>query len=89
MINGVVVTIQIFSSVKEKCTVKDPEEFQYDGLQIHGHTYEGKYEILQFLYHIWRISSQLICICLVYVILFSCVYGGEVCMSVLSLGDPT
>ena len=38
MINGVVVTIQIFSSVKETCVVKEPEEFQDDGLQIHGHT---------------------------------------------------
>ena len=46
MISSVEFTKQIFSSVKEKCTVKDPEEFQYDGLQIHGHTYEGKYEIL-------------------------------------------
>ena len=46
MISGVVVTKQIFSSVKEKCTVKDPEEFHDDGLQIHGHTYEGKYGIL-------------------------------------------
>ena len=46
MISGVAVTKKIFSSVKEKCTVKDPEEFQDDGLQIHGHTYEDKYEIL-------------------------------------------
>ena len=46
MINGVVVTIQIFSSVKETCAIKEPEEFQDDGLQIHGHPYEGKYEIL-------------------------------------------
>ena len=47
MISGVEVTKQIFSSVKEiKCAVKEPEEFQDDGLQIHGHTYEAKYEIL-------------------------------------------
>ena len=45
MISGVLITIQIFSSVKETCAVKEPEEFQDDGLQIHGHTYEGKYEI--------------------------------------------
>ena len=38
MISGVVVTKQMFSSVKEKCAIKDPEEFQDDGLQIHGHT---------------------------------------------------
>ena len=37
MISGVAVTKQIFSSVKEKCAVKEPEEFQDDGLQIHGH----------------------------------------------------
>ena len=46
MISGVAVTKQIFSSVKEKCAVKELEEFQDDGLQIYGHTYEGKYEIL-------------------------------------------
>ena len=46
MIRGVVGTKQLFSLVKEKCVVKEPEEFQDDGLQIHGHTYEGKYEIL-------------------------------------------
>ena len=45
MISGVVVTIQIFSSIKETCAVKEPEEFQDDGLQIHGHTYGDKYEI--------------------------------------------
>ena len=48
-----------------KCAVKEREEFQDDGLQIHGHTYEDKYEILQFLFHIWRISSWLRCIWLV------------------------
>ena len=32
MISGVAVTRQIFSSVKEKCAVKETEEFQYDGL---------------------------------------------------------
>ena len=36
MISGVAVTKQIFSSVKEKCAVKEPEEFQNDGLQIHA-----------------------------------------------------
>ena len=46
MISGVAVTKQIFSSIKKKCAVKEPEEFQDDGVQIHGHTYEGKYEIL-------------------------------------------
>ena len=46
MISGVAVTKQIFSSIKKKCAVKEPEESQDDGLQIHGHTYEGKYEIL-------------------------------------------
>ena len=46
MINCVVITEKLFSSVKEKFIVKDPEEFQDDGLQIHGHTYEGKCEIL-------------------------------------------
>ena len=46
MISGVAVTRQRFSSVKEKCAVKEAEYFQDDGLQIHGHTYEGKYEIL-------------------------------------------
>ena len=46
MISGVAATKQIFSSIKEKCVVKEPEEFEDDGLQIHGHTYEGKYEIL-------------------------------------------
>ena len=46
MISGVEATKQIFSLVKEKCVVKEPEEFQDDELQIHGHTYEGKYEIL-------------------------------------------
>ena len=46
MISGVEVKKQIFSSVKEKCAVKELEEFQDDGLQIHGHTYEAKYEIL-------------------------------------------
>ena len=34
----------IFSS-QGKCAIKEPKEFQDDGLQIHGHTYEGKYEI--------------------------------------------
>ena len=46
MISGAAVTKQIFSWVKEKCAVKEHEEFQDDGLQIHGHTYEGKYEML-------------------------------------------
>ena len=43
MVSSVAVTKQIFSSIKEKCAVKEPEELQVDGLQIHGHTYEGKY----------------------------------------------
>ena len=38
MISGVAITKQIFSSIKKKCVVKEPEEFQEDGLQIHGHT---------------------------------------------------
>ena len=46
IIIGVAVTKQIFSSAKGKCAVKEPEEFRDDGIQIHGHTYEGKYEIL-------------------------------------------
>ena len=46
IISGVAVTKQIFSSVKEKCAIKEPEEFQDDGLQIYGHTYEDKYKIL-------------------------------------------
>ena len=50
MISGVAATKQIFSSIKEKCAVKDPEEFQNDGLQIHGHTYEGTYEIILIQY---------------------------------------
>ena len=50
MISGVTVTKQIFSSVKEKCAVKEPEEFQGDGLQIHGDTYEGKYETVLISY---------------------------------------
>ena len=45
MISDVAVTKQTFSSVKEKCAVKEPKEVQDDGLQIHGHTYKGKYEI--------------------------------------------
>ena len=43
MISGVAVTKQIFSSIKKKCAVKEPEEFQDDGIQIHGRTYEGEY----------------------------------------------
>ena len=35
-----------FSSSEEKCVVKEPEEIRDDGLQIHGHIYEGKYEIV-------------------------------------------
>ena len=34
----------------KKCPVKEPKEFQDDGLQIHGHTYEGKYEIILISY---------------------------------------
>ena len=36
MISGVVVTKRIFSLVKGKCPVKETEEFQDDGLQIHA-----------------------------------------------------
>ena len=46
MISGVEITRQIFSPVKENVQWKDREEFLYDGLQIHGHAYEDKYEIL-------------------------------------------
>ena len=46
MIGSVAIIKHIFSLVKEKCAVKEPEEFRDNGLQIHGHTYEGKYEIL-------------------------------------------
>ena len=46
MISGVVVTRKIFFPGYEKCALKEIEEFQDDGLQIHGHTYEYKYEII-------------------------------------------
>ena len=46
MINGVTITRQRFFLIQGKCAVKEPEEFWDDGLQIHGHTYEDKYEIL-------------------------------------------
>ena len=51
MISGVVVTRKEKKHIGyKKGAVKEPKEFQDDGLQIHGHTYEGKYEVAYFLF---------------------------------------